>query len=288
MALDYRHVLNYPVPVVEQRYTWRDSALYALSAGLGTDALDDAQLRYVYEQHASGQQALPSMAAVLGYPGFWMRAPDVGIDWVRLVHGEQALTIHRPLPVEGHVVGRTRVVGIADKGADKGAVVYSERRVEDPASGELLATLQMSTFCRGDGGCGGTDAPPYTLKAVPERAPDAVCDLPTLPQQALWYRLNGDFNPLHADPAVARKAGFDRPILHGLCTYAVACHAAVRTACGYDAARLRALNVRFAAPVFPGETLRAEFWQAEGGMALRARVLERDVVVLSHGFVGVA
>lgn len=284
MALDYRHVLNYAVPAVEQRYTWRDTALYALSAGLGADPLDDAQLRFVYEQHAAGQQALPSMAAVLGYPGFWMRAPDVGIDWLRLVHGEQTLRIHRPLPPEGHVIGRTRVTGIADKGPDKGAIVYSERRVEDAASGEPLATLRMSTFCRGDGGCGGNDTPPYTLRAVPERPADAVCDLPTLPQQALWYRLNGDFNPLHADPGVARQAGFERPILHGLCTYALAGHAVLRTVCAYDATRLRSLNLRFAAPVYPGETLRTELWHEPGGVAFRTRVLERDVVVLSHGF----
>jgi acyl dehydratase len=285
VPLDYQHLLHYRVPAVEQRYTWRDATLYALAVGLGADPTDAAQLRYVYEHE---QQALPTMAAVLGYPGFWMRAPDVGVDWVRVVHGEQALRVHRPLPPEGHVVGRTRVTGIADKGPDKGAIVYSERRLEDAASGEAIATLQMSTFCRGDGGCGGNDPPPYTLRPTPERAPDLACELPTLPQAALLYRLNGDYNPLHADPEVARRAGFARPILHGLCTYAVAGHAVLRAVCGYDATRLRTLQARFSAPVYPGETLRTELWHADGGVAFRTRALERDVVVLSHGYAEVA
>lgn len=283
MALDYRHLMAYPVPAVEQHYTWRDSALYALAAGLGADPLDPAQLRYVYEPE---MMALPTLATVLGYPGFWMRAPDVGIDWVRLVHGEQALEMHRPLPVQGHVVGETRVVGIADKGADKGAVVYTQRRLLDGGTREPIATLSMSTFCRGDGGCGGNDPAPYTLRATPSRPPDLSCDLPTLPQQALLYRLNGDLNPLHADPVVAARAGFARPILHGLCTYAVACHAVLRSVCDYDASRLKGLQVRFAAPVFPGETLRTELWREAGGAAFRVKALERDVVVLSHGWAG--
>lgn len=280
MALDYQHLLNYPVPAAEQRYGWRDCALYALAVGLAADPMDAAQLRYVCEQDT---QVLPSMAAVLGYPGFWMRAPDTGVDWLRLVHGEQVLRIHRPLPPAGHVIGRTRVTGIADKGADKGAIVYSERRVEDAESGECLATLQMSTFCRGDGGCGGSDAPPTTLTRTPDRTPDTVCELPTLPQQALLYRLCGDLNPLHADPEVARAAGFERPILHGLCTFAVAGHALLRTACDYDAARLTSMNVRFSAPVYPGETLRTEIWREADGIAFRTVAVERSVVVLSHG-----
>lgn len=280
MALDYHRLLSWPVPEVRQAYSVRDSQLYALAVGLGSDPTDPRQLPFVYERNAL---ALPTQAVVLGYPGFWMKDPGTGIDWVRLVHAEQSLTLHRPLPASGEVIGRTRVVGINDKGPGKGAIVYSRRTLHDAASDALIATLDISTFCRGDGGCGGNDAPPRSLKPTPEREPDAVCELPTLPQQALLYRLCGDLNPLHADPDVARAAGFERPILHGLCTFAVAGHALLRAVCDYDPARLRSLQVRFSAPVYPGETLRTDIWHEADGIAFRTVAVERDTVVLSHG-----
>ncbi|ANX03046.1 MaoC/PaaZ C-terminal domain-containing protein [Immundisolibacter cernigliae] len=280
MAIDYRRLLDWPVPEVRQTYSVRDSQLYALAVGLGADPVDTRQLPFVYEQNP---QALPTQAVVLGYPGFWMKDPATGVDWVRLVHAEQGLRLHRPLPASGEVIGRTRVVGINDKGPGKGAIVYSQRTLHDAASDALIATLDSSTFCRGDGGCGGSDAPPMRLAPTPERAPDTVCELPTLPQQALLYRQCGDFNPLHADPAVARAAGFERPILHGLCTFAVAGHALLRTLCDYDPARLTQLQARFSAPVYPGETLRTEIWHEAESVAFRTLAVERNVVVLSHG-----
>ena len=280
MAIDYQRLLDWSLPEVRQTYSVRDSQLYALAVGLGADPVNTRQLPFVYEQ---APQALPMQAVVLGYPGFWMKDPATGVDWVRLVHAEQGLTLHRPLPASGEVIGRTRVVGINDKGPGKGAIVYSQRTLHDAVSDALIATLDSSTFCRGDGGCGGSDAPPMRLAPTPERAPDAVCELPTLPQQALLYRQCGDFNPLHADPAVARAAGFERPILHGLCTFAVAGHALLRTLCDYDPARLTALQARFSAPVYPGETLRTEIWNEAGAVAFRTLAVERNVVVLSHG-----
>ena len=280
MAIDYQRLLDWSLPEVRQTYTVRDSQLYALAVGLGADPLDTRQLPFVYEQNP---RALPMQAVVLGYPGFWMKDPATGVDWVRLVHAEQGLRLHRPLPVSGEVIGRSRVVGINDKGPGKGAIVYSQRTLHDAVSDELIATLDSSTFCRGDGGCGGSDAPPMRLAPTPERAPDAVCELPTLPQQALLYRLCGDFNPLHADPQVARAAGFERPILHGLCTFAVAGHALLRTLCDYDPARLTQLQVRFSAPVYPGETLRTEIWREDEAFAFRTLAVERNLVVLSHG-----
>ncbi len=280
MAIDYQRLLAWPVPEIRHSYAARDSQLYALAVGLGADPVSAAQLRFVYEQ---GLVALPMQAVVLGYPGFWMKDPGTGIDCVRLVHAEQGLRLHRPLPAAGEVIGRTRVIGINDKGPDKGAIVYSQRTVHEASSGELLATLDSSTFCRGDGGCGGSDAAPLRLAPSPERTPDAVCDLPTLPQQALLYRLCGDLNPLHADPDLARAAGFDRPILHGLCTFAVAGHALLRSMCDYHPQRLTAMQVRFSAPVYPGETLRTEMWREAEGLAFRTTALERAVVVLSHG-----
>src|SRR5262249_34497343 len=158
--------------------------------------------------------AFPTMATVLGSPGFWVRDPATGLDWRRSVHAEQALTIHSALPPEGTVVGTTRVTGIVDKG-DKGALILTERALRDAASGALRAALLQNAFRRGDGGFGdrGDQAPPPHVP--PTRAPDTTCAIATAPQAALIYRLSGDENPLHADPTAAAHAGFPRPILHG-------------------------------------------------------------------------
>src|SRR5262249_45792425 len=157
-------------------------------------------------------------AVVLAYPGFWLKRPDTGVDWVKVVHGEQGLVIHRPLPVEGRLVGRSRVTQIIDKGPGKGALILSERTVS-AAGGTPLATLTSTTFARGDGGFGGPPGAGPVPHPLPERAPDASHELATLPQSALIYRLSGDLNPLHASPQVAKAAGFPRPILHGLSTF---------------------------------------------------------------------
>lgn len=280
MPVDGKRLLSYAVPEIVQDLTVRDTILYALSVGLGADPMDADQLRFVYEEKL---QALPTMAVVLGYPGFWLKAPEVGVDWVRLVHGEQGIRIHKPVPVAGRLVGRTKLTGLVDKGEGKGALLYSEREIID-ASGELVATLTQSTFLRGDGGCGGSTGPAKPPHPEPSRGPDLSLDLPTSPSQALLYRLNGDDNPLHADPAVARAAGFQRPILHGLATFAVVGHALLKGLCGYRPERLKAMDGRFSAPVYPGETLRTEIWRESGGVvAFRVRVVERDVVVLSNG-----
>jgi acyl dehydratase len=231
---------------------------------------------------------LPTMAVVLCYPGFWVKDPATGIDWVRVVHGEQAVTIHRPLPVEGELIGLTRITGIVDKGPGKGAILYSEREISDAATGTLHATVAMSTFCRGDGGFGGPSGPSWPVHSIPERAPDASCDLPTMPQQAMLYRLNGDYNPLHIDPHVAHEAGFERPILHGLCTLGIAGHALLKLCCDYDVRRFKNLRLRFSAPVFPGETIRTELWRDGDIVSFRARAVERDVVVLNNGRLEVA
>ncbi|MBI3372933.1 MAG: MaoC family dehydratase N-terminal domain-containing protein [Betaproteobacteria bacterium] len=288
MTINYARLKNWPFRDVEQSYTEKDCMLYALGLGLGYDPMDERQLGFVYEKNL---KTLPTMAVVLGYPGFWVKDQASGIDWVRIVHGEQALTVHRALPVAGTVVGRTRIRAVVDKGKDKGALLVQQRTLHDKASGALLATIDHVTFCRADGGFselpddgprGGDPAPP-PKPAVPESAPEAVCDLPTLPQAALIYRLCADNNPLHAEPAVAKAAGFPRPILHGLATYGVAGHAILKTCCDYEPARLKSIGVRFSAPVFPGETIRTEMWRRGSQVQFRARVLERDLVVLSHG-----
>jgi acyl dehydratase len=281
MPIHYETLLNFPIPEIRQRLRWQDTALYALSLGAGQDPMDAEDLRFVTE--GAAMRALPSMAVVLGYPGFWLRDPATGVDAVRLVHGEQSVELHAHLPTEGEVIGRSRVTGLVDRGAGKGALLYSERVILDAATGTKLATLGQTTFLRGDGGFGGPDGPVRKPAPEPEGAPEIVLDLPTRPEMALLYRLNGDHNPLHSDPGIAAKAGFPRPILHGLATFGVVGRALLRVVCGNDTARFGRMDCRFSAPVFPGETIRTEIWPTTGGAAFRARVVERDVVVVGNG-----
>jgi acyl dehydratase len=280
MPIDRDKLLAWPFEEVEQRYEERDTILYALGIGLGAEPTDPRQLRFVYEQ---GLQALPSMGVILGYPGFWLRDARSGADWRRLVHGEQSIEILKPLPPAGTVLGMTRVRDVIDKGPDRGALVFTEREVRDKASGELLCRLASTTFLRGDGGFGGPAGPVPAPHPIPDRPAEESCELATLPQAALIYRLSGDRNPLHADPAVAEKGGFPRPILHGLCTFGVAGHALLRTVCDYKPERLRNLQGRFTAPVFPGETIVTEIWRDGASVSFRASVKERGKVVLDHG-----
>jgi acyl dehydratase len=275
--IDYDRLMGFPIPETREHFTKRDSIFYALSTGLGADPMDPRQLDFV--DHHRALRAMPSMALVLGHPGFWAADPATGIDAVRVVHGEQSITWHGALPVEGEVVGRTRVTGLVDKGPGKGALMYTQKQVLDGA-GRLLATADSTTFMRGDGGFGGPATPVKPPNPAPDGEPDMAIDLPTRPEQALYYRLNGDDNPLHADPEVAARAGFARPILHGLCTMGVVVHALLRGLCDYDPGALRSLGLRFSAPVFPGETIRTEIWRNGG---FRARVVERDVIVVSNG-----
>lgn len=280
MAIDYETLRNWRFDDVHHDYSHRDTILYALGLGFGADPMDADQLRFVYER---ALQALPTMAVVMGYNGFWPMDPRTGIDWPRVLHGEQSIRIHKPLPPAGKVIGRARVTDLVDKGKEKGAYLFVEREVIDAASGERLATLAQTAVLRGDGGFGGPSGPTPAPHPLPERAPELSCDLPTLPQAALVYRLSGDYNPLHADPDVAKAAGFPRPILHGLCTFGVAGHALLKSCCDYRPERLRAIQARFSAPVFPGETIRTEIWRDGETVSFRARVLERDVVVLNNG-----
>jgi acyl dehydratase len=280
MTIVYDKLLSLDIPQVVQTYSEKDAILYALGLGLGHDPLNADELPFVYEKTI---KLLPTFAVVLGWPGFWARDLDTGIDWVKLVAGEQGLVLHRPLAPRGTVVGKTRVTEVIDKGPGKGALVYSERVVVDQATGEPIATATQTTFCRGDGGFGGPAGESPPVHAIPERAPDQVCDLPTRPETALIYRLSGDPNPLHVDPAVAKAAGFPRPILHGLATFGIAGHAILKRLCGYDPARLSAIAGRFSAPVFPGETIRTEMWRDGSVVSFRARVVERDVVALNNG-----
>ena len=265
--------------------------LYALSRGLGADPLDTKQLMFVFEKDLL---VLPTFAVILGHPGFWARHPDSGIDWVHLLHGEQTLRIHKPLPPRCTVIGRSAVTRVIDKGSGKGALLVIERTLRDKDSGDLLATLGQLTLRRGDGGYGApskiypegqpSDPPLPALPAAPAGTADIVCDLTTRTESALIYRLSADLNPLHADPRVAAAAGYPRPILHGLVTYGVAGHAILKSCCDHQPERLVAINVRFSAPVFPGETIRTKIGRRKDHAFFRARVTERDVLVLNNGY----
>ena len=223
------------------------------------------------------------MVNVLAYPGFWAMEPDTGLTWQKILHGEQGLRLHAPLPPAGTVLGRTRVTGIVDKGAGKGALIQSVREITDKATGTLLAEVESTLFARADGGFGGQATAAKPVHAVPNRAPDCHHDFTTSPRAALIYRLSGDFNPLHIDPNVATAAGFERPILHGLCTMAVASWSICAALRGGDFGALTRMHQRFSAPVHPGETIRTEIWEDGADVSFRARVLERDVVVLTNG-----
>lgn len=284
--LDYQAVKNWDFGELSHTYTQRDTMLYALGVGLGADPLDAGQLRFVFEKNL---QALPSMVAVLGTPGFWWRDARTGADWVKLVHGEQRIQVFKPLPVAATLLAKNRVVSLTDKGPGKGAIAVIERDIYESGTTEPLARTTQVTFLRGDGGfserSGISDAGPEALPGVPETAPDLEVELPSLEQAALIYRLSGDYNPLHADPDVARSAGFTRPILHGLCTFGMATHAVVKSCCEYDATRIKSMAVRFTAPVYPGETIRFQLWRRNAKVHLRARIDARDLVVLNNGIV---
>lgn len=282
--MDWQAVLDWQFPDVEQRYDTRDAILYALGLGYGRDPLNEADLRYLYEQHDGGLRVVPSYSVVLGGPGAWMRDPRTGIDWVRSLHGEQGLVVHAPLPPAARVIGRNRVTGIVDKGAGKGCLLLMERDIVDADSGTLLATRTSSSFLRGDGGCGAPARAQTKPEPLPTRAPDVVHTIDTRPEAALVYRLSGDFNPVHANPAVARRAGFERPILHGLCTFGIACRALVATVGEHDPARLKSMQGRFSAPVYPGESQTVEAWIEGGGrVRFRTRIDARDVTAFDFG-----
>ena len=284
--LDYHAVRNWDFGDIRHAYTERDTMLYALGVGLGSNPLDAGQLRFVFEKEL---QVVPSMVAVLGTPGFWWRDPRTGADWVKLVHGEQRIELFGRLPPAATLIAKNRVVSLTDKGPGKGAIAVIERDVYEPGAAEPLARTTQVTFLRGDGGfserSGISDAGPEALPALPEAAPDSEVELSSLEQAALIYRLSGDYNPLHADPEVARAAGFPRPILHGLCTFGMTAHAILKACCAYDAARIKAMAVRFTAPVYPGETIRFQFWRRGAKLHVRARIDARDVVVLNNGIV---
>ena len=286
LVINYDKLKNWSFDPVEQTYTTKDSILYALGLGFGSSPLDEGDLHFTFEEE--GFSTVPTMAAVLGTPGFWVRDPKTGVDWKQVLHGEQSIELHKPLPAEATIVAQNSVQEVIDKGEGRGALIYTKREISDKVSEELLATCVSTTFARANGGFGGPSIEQPKPHALPNRSPDEVCDIATLPQAALIYRLSGDPNPLHASPKVAKTAGFEAPILHGLCTLGVAGRAVLKTYCDNDPARFRSLRLRFSAPVYPGETVRTEMWKDANNVSFRAKIIERDAVVLNNGLVEIA
>lgn len=281
--IDYEKLKAWPFEAREHAYTRRDTMLYALGLSLGNWDSIETDLQFVYEENL---QCLPTFAGVLGYPGFWLKDPATGINWRQVLNGEQGLVLHRPLKPEGRVIGRTRIDEIVDKGKGKGALIYTSRDVFDADSDELIATVTNTIFARGDGGFGGTATVSRSTAPTPDKPADLHLDVKTLEQAALIYRLSGDYNPLHADPEVAKGANYPRPILHGAATWGVAGYAVVRMLCGSDPSRLRTFDARFSSPVYPGEAIRTEVWRDGSNKALfRCSVPDRDVMVLTNGAV---
>ena len=267
-------ILAHRFPEIRHAYTARDAILYALGAGLGRDPVAPDDLLFLWEENLA---VLPTFAVTLCTPGLWLRAPEFGIDFGKLVHAEQAATFQAPLPAATVTIGSARVALLADRGPGRGAVVALEREIRDAANGTLYCSLRQTLFLRGDGGFGGPAAP-NPASIVPERQPDLRAEFTVDSRAALIYRLSGDPNPLHVDPEAARRGGFDRPILHGLASYAIA-GIAVSRACGFSPTGVAGLQCRFSGVVFPGDRLEFRIWRQEGGAAVfQGFVGERKVL----------
>ncbi|WP_134668207.1 MULTISPECIES: MaoC/PaaZ C-terminal domain-containing protein [unclassified Amycolatopsis] len=273
MPIDPAVAIGADLGEVNFAWTPSDVLLYHLAVGAGADPVDERELRYTYERDL---RVLPTFATVAAnlrtFEPPALKFPGVDVDLAKVLHGKQEIELHRPIPVEGKAVARTRIADVFDKG--KAAVLVQETEVADE-SGAPLWTARSSIFARGEGGFGGERGPSDKIE-WPDREPDAVLDVPTLPQQALLYRLCGDRNPLHADPAFAKAAGFDRPILHGLCTYGVVAKAVVDAFLDGDPERVSAFGTKFAGVVFPGENLRVRVWRETGRLLVTTTAPERD------------
>jgi acyl dehydratase len=294
MPIFYPDILEQKTPARTFAYTDKDVMLYALGIGMGADPMDEKELAFVYEK---GLKAVPTAATVLmsggGRPSFQAPPTEAAkpregfrqsqMNFLMVLDGERKVELHKPLPAMGAtfaVQGAT--IGAYDKGKDKGAVIVNQQVWTDEA-GEKVATITGSTFARGDGGFGGPSEGAPEAHVMPSRKADLSLDIQVAPDQALIYRLNGDRNPLHSDPDVARRAGFQRPILHGLCTYGITCRAVLAGVLDYDAERILSHQARFSAPVIPGDKITVDMWVDGSVISFEARVAERNATVIKGG-----
>ena len=280
MPIDYPQVLERRTEG-EGAWTNQETMLYALGVGMGADPMDEKELAFVFEKDL---KALPTFASVIRARPTSSTGPEarMQLNPVLIVDGERNITFHKPIPAAAKVKSKGRVLGVFDKGKDKGAVVINETVWTDEA-GEKVATLTGSTFARGDGGFGGPSEGAPQPHETPTRAPDLSLDFATRPDQALLYRLNGARNPLHSDPESARRSGFERPILHGLCTYGITCRAILAGITDYDPAPILSHEARFSAPVIPGDTITVDMWRDAKVISFIARVQARGATVIKNG-----
>jgi acyl dehydratase len=281
MPIDYPAVLNLKTEAVPYSWSDREVMLYALGIGMGSDPMDERELQFVNEAFATPRQlkVVPTFASVCVWG---VRPGPIDLNRVMVVDGERDITLHKPMPVAANVTADARVRGVYDKGKEKGAIVQNEVVVKD-SDGSKIVTIVSSSFARGDGGFGGPSEGLPEPHQVPRRPADRSVDIAIRPDQALIYRLSGDGNPLHSDPEFARRAGFPKPILHGMCTYGLTCRAVLQTYADYDPSAFRRHRVRFTAPVFPGETISIDLWKDGNSISFEARVRERNVTIVKNG-----
>lgn len=278
MPLDPNRLMQLDWPVRSAPVETREALLYALAVGLGAN---DAELGFVCE---TALKIAPTFALTLAFDDSWIE--PAGVSLAKVLHGGLDLSFEAPLRAPGAASIRSRMLGLEDKGAGRGAVMCVESEIVQ--DGATRCRLASNLFVRGEGGFGGSRGSAMETRALPGRPPDLRIETPTARNQALLYRLLGDRNALHVDPAVARAAGFERPILHGACTFGVAGATMLRAFCGLDPARLKRLAARFAGPVYPGETLAFSIWREEGAVLFRAEALERGAVALDNGLAEIA
>jgi acyl dehydratase len=282
MAIDPQKLLKMKLPPRLRTYTRQDARLYALSTGFGSNPLAEPELDFVTDR--KGFKTVPTMASIFA---------DVILDLTLAcelqrpelaLHGQQLLQLFAPLPDAATLEITGSVSALFDRGEARGAEIHMQAEARIQGSNELLYRTTYVTIARGDGGFGGSKPVLQSERhRVPDRSADHRCEVQTQANQALLYALNGDPNPIHTQPRIASKAGFDAPILHGLCTYGLAFRALMASCCSYEAAKTKRFDVRFSAPVIPGDTLGFEFWRLDEGIAFQASSQQNGKLVLKEG-----
>ena len=277
--MDHELVRNFASEIVTQTYGEKDAMLYALSVGAGADPADRA---FVYER---GLKALPTFAVTLGREKPWLTDAKYGLNIVKMLAAEQSTEIHRPLEAAATIKSQMTVEMLHDKGEGRGALMTMKRALADAETGEPIADVRITVLLRGDGGYGGPSDPAPAPHILPDRAPDVIDAYQTSPDQAALYRLaSGDYNPIHIDENVSSAAGLASPILHGLCSYGIACRHVLGAVVDNDPAAIQRFDARFTSPVYPGDLIVTEIWKSEGHASFRCRVPKRNAIVLNNGY----